>query len=447
VGTLGAGMDLAAALAYLDAHANLEAVPAREVDRLQTRLDRMRALVGLMGDPQAAYPVVHLTGTNGKTSTARMVTALLAAKGLSVGTYTSPHLQRVNERVSWNGEPISDGALVELIEAVAAIETVLDERPSYFELLTAGAFRWFADVAVDVAVVEVGMGGGWDATNMADGQVAVVTNVELDHVEYLGPDVASIAAEKAGIVKPGSHLVLGDVAPPLDAAFRSAGAAEVWAQEAEFGCEGNRLAVGGRLLDLRTPGGYYEDVYLPLHGSHQGGNAAVALATAEAFFGGPLDDDVVAEGFASVTTPGRMEIVSRRPLVVLDGAHNPAGARAAAATLDEEFTPGPGGGRVLVVGMMAEKDPAEMLGALEAGAARLVVACAADSPRALPADDVAAAVRALGVEAVVARSVAAAVDQALAAASPDDVVLVTGSLYVVGEARTALLSSSSSSSS
>ena len=429
-------MDLGAALAFLDSHVNLEALPAREVGALSRRQGRMQRLVALLGDPQDACPVVHLTGTNGKTSTARMVTALLAAKGLSVGTYTSPHLERVNERIAWNGDPIGDGALVEVVETLAAVETAVEERPSYFELLTAGAFRWFADVAVDVAVVEVGLGGRWDATNVADATVAVVTNVSLDHVDYLGRDVEAIAREKAGIVKPGCHLVLGETTPEVAALFRAAGAAEVWARDEHFGCEQNRLAHGGRLLDLRTPGAAYDDVYLPLHGAHQGDNAAVALATAEAFFDGPLDTDVVEEALASVTSPGRMEVMTRHPLCLLDGAHNPAGARSAALTIAEEFSDV--AGRWLVVGMMVERDPIELLDALEARSARGVVACAADSPRALPAPAVAAAARGLGVEAEVAGSVPEAVARALALAGPDDLVLVTGSLYVVGAARAAL---------
>src|SRR5437763_13509887 len=215
-------MDLAGALAYLDDHVNLETdASARAAVK---RLDRVGRLVELLGEPQKAYPVLHLTGTNGKGSTARILTALLVAKGLSTGTYTSPHLERFNERIAWNGEPISDGALVEVLESVAGIEVVLDSPPTVFEILTTAAFRWFADVAVDAAVVEVGLGGRWDATNVADGQVAVVTNVSLDHAETIGPTLADIATEKAGIVKPGSTLILGESDPPLADIFRGAGA-------------------------------------------------------------------------------------------------------------------------------------------------------------------------------------------------------------------------------
>src|SRR5881275_2144167 len=266
-------MDLAGALAHLEGHINLETDPSARA--AAKRLDRVARLTELMGEPQRAYPVVHLTGTNGKGSTARILTALFVAKGLSVGTYTSPHLERFNERIAWNGEPISDAAFVEIIDAVASIERVMEEPPTVFEILTAAAFRWFADIAVDVAVVEVGLGGRWDATNVADGQVAVVTNISLDHAETIGPTLVDIATEKAGIVKPGSTLVLGETDPELAGIFRAGATADIVERDRDFGCEANRLAHGGRLLDLRTPGASYDDVYIPLHGAHQGENAAI----------------------------------------------------------------------------------------------------------------------------------------------------------------------------
>jgi dihydrofolate synthase/folylpolyglutamate synthase len=323
-----------------------------------------------------------------------------------------------------------------VIEVVAGVEQAMDELPTVFEILTAATFRWFADIAVDVAVVEVGLGGRWDATNVADGQVAVVTNVSLDHAETIGPTLVDIATEKAGIVKPGSALVLGETDPTLAQIFRAAGAADVWDRDRDFACEGNRLAHGGRLLDLRTPGAAYRDVYIPVHGAHQGENAAVALAAAEAFFGAPLDGEVVEEALAAVRIPGRLEIVGRHPLTVLDGAHNPAGARAAGEAIAEAF--GDASGTVLVVGLLQGKDPAEMLEALGARNARMLVACPAPSPRTLPPEDLANAGRALGLEVEAARSVPEALARAFAVAAPEDLVLVTGSLYVVGAARAAL---------
>jgi len=421
------------AVAYLDAHVNFETAPSR---RAAPTLERMEALCALLGDPQRAYPVVHLTGTNGKGSTARMASALLSAHGLSVGTYTSPHLQRINERLAWNGEPIGDADLAAALLDLEHYEVHLGVRLTHFELLTAAAFRWFADSAVDVAVLEVGMGGRWDATNVADASVAVVTNVGLDHVEVIGPTRAAIAAEKAGIVKAGTTLVLGETDPVLVPVFESRRPAALWLRDREFGCERNVVAVGGRVVDLRTPGGSLEDVFVPLRGPHQGDNAAAALAGAEAFFGRALDDGVVAEAFAGVQVPGRFEIVRRQPLVVLDGAHNPDGVRALRRTLEEDFA-----GRrpeVLVVGFTAGRDPAEMLRLLGASRARLVLTCPPSHPRGLPATEVASVARAVGVRAEAAPTVAAAVARAMEAVADDEFVLVAGSLYVVGDARTAL---------
>jgi dihydrofolate synthase/folylpolyglutamate synthase len=427
-------MEFAEALAFLDAHVNLEADPSPRAAAM--RLDRIRRVLELMGDPQHAAPVIHLTGTNGKGSTARMITALLVARNLSVGTYTSPHLERITERLAWNGEPVGEEDFGAAVGHVAELEPLLDGgRLSHFEILTAAAFRWFADNAVDVAVLEVGLGGRHDATNTADAAVAVVTNVDLDHTAVIGPTRADIAAEKAGIVKPDSLLVLGETDPALFPVFERAGAAELWVREEGFACVDNRPAHGGRMLHLRTPGAEYPEVFLPLHGAHQGENAAVALAAVEAFFGGPLHEDVVAEAFASVRVPGRMEVVGRRPLCILDGAHNPAGAEAAAATLAEEF--GGVDSRVLVVGMLAGRDPVRMLEPY--GPARLVVACPAPSPRTLPPEEIAAVAESLGAAAAVEPTVAAAVRRGRMEAGEDELLLVTGSLYVVGSARSLLV--------
>ncbi|HSH23593.1 MAG TPA: Mur ligase family protein [Acidimicrobiales bacterium] len=424
------------ALAYLDAHVDYEALASGRFEAPD--VERMRRLCDLSGDPQHAQPALHLTGTNGKGSTARMATSLLAAHGLSVGTYTSPDLGRVNERLSRNGVPIDDEAFAETVAAVAGLEEASGVRPSRFEILTLAALRWFAEEAVDVAVVEVGMGGRWDATNVVDGTVAVVTNVGLDHTGVLGATRIDIAGEKSGIVKPISTLVLGETDPQVVAVFEAAGPAATWRRHVEFDCSTNQVAVGGRLLDLRTPGASYEEVFLPLHGEHQGENAVAAVAAVEAFFGRPADDDVLREALAGVAVPGRFEVVGRQPLVVLDGAHNPDGCRAAARTLDDfSFAGAP----VLVVGMNKGRSTLDMLRALGVDRARLVVACAVDWPRAMPADDVAAAARALGADAEVVARVPDALQRALAVASVDDAVLVTGSLYLVGAARPLLVGS------
>jgi len=395
----------------------------------------MRELCAVLADPQHDQPTVHVTGTNGKGSVARMVTRLLGAHDLPVGTYLSPHLERVNERISRNGEPISDEALARMLTDLAGVEPLLQHRPSYFELLTAAAFRWFSDEAVAAAVVEVGLLGRWDATNVVDGTVAVLTNVGHDHTDGRGDWRSHIAEEKAGIVKAGSTFVVGETAPELAPVFDATPAQETWWRDRDFACTQNRLAVGGRLLSLRTPGGSYDDVLLPLHGEHQGENAAVALAAAEAFFDRPLEDDLVREAFVSVENPGRFEVVRHDPLLILDGAHNPEGALAAAATLAEGFTIL--GQRRLVVGVLEGRDPSELLAILDAASAAEVVCCTPDSPRALDAAALAAEVRAAGGTARVVPDVGDALAVALEASRDEDAVLVTGSLYTVGLARTA----------
>jgi dihydrofolate synthase/folylpolyglutamate synthase len=431
--------DLPDALAWLDAHIDFESnMPSR---RSLPTLDRMRTLAGLLGDPQQAYPAVHITGTNGKGSTAAMTTSLLGAQGLTVGTYTSPNLSRVNERISRNGVPIDDDAFVEVLESLARLERLMDDRPTRFELLTAAALAWFADEAVDVAVIEVGLGGRWDCTNVVDGEVGVLTNVSFDHTEVLGPTLEDIARDKSGIFKEGSRVVIGETDPTLVALLRraaeEAGAAEVWLRGPDFACTANRLAVGGRLIDVRTPGAAYGELLVPLHGAHQGDNASCALAAVEAFFGAPLAEEVVEEALATVRVPGRLEVVGRHPLVVVDGAHNVAGMMVLARALIEEFSVD--GEAQAVVGMLTGRDPAAMLEALLTAGVRSVVACAPNSPRALPAEVVAEAAAALGMEVEVAATPTEAVALAVSRAGPDDRVVVCGSLYVVADARRLLV--------
>jgi dihydrofolate synthase/folylpolyglutamate synthase len=392
----------------------------------------MRDLASALADPQASAPVIHITGTNGKGSTARIVTALLNAHGLSAGTYTSPDLERVTERIAWNAEPISDEAFAEQLEAIAELERHTGIRPTRFDILTLAAFRWFADLAVDAMVLEVGLGGRWDSTNVADAAVAVVTNVGLDHVDVLGPTRVEIAAEKAGIVKPGSTLVLGETTPDLVEIFERTRPAAMWLRGRDFDVEENRVAIGGRAIDVRTPAASYDDVFLALHGAHQGENAAVAVAAVEAFFGRASDEAVVREALAAVTSPGRFEIIGRAPLVVLDGAHNAAGALAVAATLDDFSVAGE---RIIVFGTNRPHEPLELLEALDARQARLVIATAADFHRSVAPAQIVAAAESLGIEAIAVADVPDAVARARSLATPDDVILVTGSLYVVGEAR------------
>jgi dihydrofolate synthase/folylpolyglutamate synthase len=419
------------ALRYLDQHASYD-----KTGRITSpSLSNITALCEALGDPQHAAPVVHITGTNGKGSTAQMISRLLVASGLTVGTYTSPHLERVNERISRNLEPISDEDFAEQIAAIADVATIVGREPGYFEIMTAAAFRWFADVAVDVMVIEVGLLGRWDATNVADATVAVVTNIGMDHMEFAGPTLEHIAREKSGIIKPGSATVVGETRPELVAIFAAAGGASTLVVDEDFELMGNRLAIGGRLLDIRTPTTIYTDVYVPLHGAHQGRNAAVALVAAEAFFAAPLAEDVVLEGFGDVTMPGRFEVLGRQPLVILDGAHNPAGADTCAQVFFEDFDPE--GRRILVVGTL--RDPEEMLAAFRADEFDIVFACTAPSPRGVPAAAVADAARRLGCDNVsVFDTVEQACRRAMENADGDDAILVTGSLYIAGAARPVL---------
>jgi dihydrofolate synthase/folylpolyglutamate synthase len=431
-------MALGDALAWLDRHQNLERMLA---NRAAARPDgrRIRVLMNLLGDPQRTFPSIHLTGTNGKTSTARALTQLLLAQGLSTGTYTSPNLERINERMMANLAPIRDDELTAVLNDLAVLEPMLapEDRPTWFELVTAAAFSWFADLPVDVGVIEVGLGGRWDATNVVDAAVAVVTNVGLDHVELLGPTRAHIAKEKAGIIKPGSTLVLGEEDPELYEIFAGEQPETLWWTGRDFAVESNRVAVGGRLLDLRTPAARYTEVFLALHGAHQADNFLHALVAAEAFFGRPLDETVVMEAATRLESPGRLEVVHRNPVVVLDGAKNVGGAAAALRAVEEEF--GQTRSRLLVVGLLNGHDPEEMLTALGAASSRMVVACAPATPRAVAAETVAEAARAAGaVEVRTVGTVEEAVDVALSEAYEDDLILVGGTLYVVGAARTHL---------
>jgi dihydrofolate synthase / folylpolyglutamate synthase len=425
-------VDYAAAVAYLDEHASYD-----KTGRVTSpTLEPITRLVEAMGEPQLAAPVIHVTGTNGKGSTAQMITRLLMAQGLSVGTYTSPHLERVNERMARNAAPITDEEFAEQVAAIADLEGVTGVRPSYFEACTAAAFRWFSDTAVDVAVVEVGLLGRWDATNVVTAQVAVITNIGMDHNEFAGPTLVDIAREKAGIIKPVSAAVIGEVQAELVDVLSEPPAASRLRRGIDFETAGNQLAVGGRLVDLRTPTTIYPEVFVPLHGAHQGDNASIALAATEAFFAAPLSPDVVEEGFGGVVVPGRFEILGHQPLVIVDGAHNPPGADTCAQVFFDDFAPE--GRRILVIGTLRE--PTAMLEALRADEFDVVVACTAPSPRGVPVEKVAAAAHALGCDEVVAlETVREACAYAVRSADGDDAVLAAGSLYVAGEARRALI--------
>ncbi len=422
--------------------------------RLEPSLDRIRAFTELLGEPQHAYRVVHLTGTNGKTSTSRMVDALLRALDLRTGRFTSPHLETINERISVDGEPLDDEAFVRAFNDVAPYTHLVDEdQPhplSFFETVVGMAYAAFADAPVDVAVVEVGMGGGWDATNVVEADVAVVLPVSVDHAKYLGATPEAIAQEKAGIIKAGSVAVSAAQEPEVEAVL-AARVAEVGAslvrEGVDFGVVSRTPAVGGQIVSIEGLRGRYDDLFLPLYGAHQAQNAAVALASVEALVGGaePLDAELVAAAFAEVTSPARLEIVRRSPTVVLDAAHNPHGARASAEALEDSFTFDP---LIGVLGVMADKDVEGLLVALEPVLAH-VVATQNSSDRSMSAADLgAAAVEVFGEErvtvvprlldAIEAAATLAEAGESVSASIGAGAVLVTGSVVTAGEARTLL---------
>jgi dihydrofolate synthase/folylpolyglutamate synthase len=346
-------------------------------------------------------------------------------------------LESVRERIQVDGELISEEDFADSVAAVANAEGIGVIRPSYFEIVTAAAFRWFSDAAVEVAVVEVGMLGRWDATNVVVPDVSVITNIALDHTEFAGPTLTHIATEKAGIMKEGSVAVVGETREELQPIFANEPHAGLILRGEQFDVADNHLALGGRQIHVRTHRGEYDDMFLPLHGWHQGDNAAVAIAAVEAFFDKGLDRETVIEGLAMVSMPGRFEVVGHQPLVILDGAHNPAGADVCAGVFFEDFDPH--GRRILVVGALGGRDIAETLSALKVDEFEMVVCCTAPSPRARSGREIAAVATQMGCTNVVsAESVEKGCEMALADADSDDAILVTGSLYVVGAARTFL---------
>src|SRR5918995_2257486 len=360
--------------------------------RVAPSLGRIRALTELLGDPQHCYPVIHLTGTNGKGSTAAMIDSLLRADGLRTGRFTSPHVMGVTERITVNGEPIRDERFDALWREIEPYVEIVDGhlidgvRLTFFEIITAMAYAAFADAPVDVAVVEVGLGGAWDATNVADADVAVVTPIDLDHTHLLGRTITEIAREKAGIIKPGAHAILaGQTVEAAEVLL--ARCAEVGAlpqrEGVDFGVIDRRLAVAGQLLRLNGADGPVDEIFLPLYGAHQASNAAQALAATEAFLGlKALHPDVVRDGFAQVRLPGRLELVRRSPSVVLDAAHNPHGAPAAAAAITEAFAFTP---LIGVVAVMADKDARGVLEVFEEIMNQVVITQVASTSRGLPA--------------------------------------------------------------
>ncbi|QIG40556.1 bifunctional folylpolyglutamate synthase/dihydrofolate synthase [Microbacterium sp. 4R-513] len=413
---------------------------------VQPRVERTRRVLELLDDPQRTYRVVHVTGTNGKTSTSRMIESLVRAHGLRTGLFTSPHLERFTERIMIDGEPIDDAAIAEAWDEVepfiglvdAELAAAGDAPLTFFELLTVLAFVAFADAPVDVAVVEVGMGGSWDSTNTADGDVAVIAPIDLDHADRLGETIGEIASVKAGIIKDGAAVVSSRQDAAAEQVLRAAAAekgATIAFEGQDFALAEGRLAVGGQAITVRGLAGVYEDEYLPLYGAHQGFNAALAIAAVESLIGGgtqPITGDILAEGLGQSTSPGRLQLVGVSPTVLVDAAHNPHGARALVEALRESFDFDEWG---VVLGILADKDAAGIVAAL-APVATHVFATAPASDRANDADRIADLAELAGLAVTVHGDVADASDAAREWASASDrrAVVIAGSVVLAGEA-------------
>ena len=418
-------------------------------NRIAPTLERIAALVDILGSPQLTYPTIHIGGTNGKTTTARMIDSLLFEMGLRTGRFTSPHLESYLERICINGQPIDAKELIFSFNDVSPYFDLMDgkfDNPiSFFEAITALAFAAFAEHPIDVGVIEVGMGGQWDATNVVDADVSVITPIGLDHMEYLGNTITEIAATKAGIIKEQGFVVLAQQTP--EAAFELLRrAAEVGADVAreglEYSIDSRAIAVGGQLISITGLRGHYDEIFLPLHGKHQASNAAAALIAVEAFFGEQdLDIDAVRAGFANVTSPGRCEVIHRDPTIILDAAHNPHGAKAIAETMQTEFTFDDVTG---IVALMADKDALGILQALEPVMNQIIVTTNSSERSMNVVDLTRLATQVFGADRVFAEdTLQAAIDRATKDAirplSDESLaILITGSVVTVGEARTAV---------
>ncbi|MGE0214783.1 bifunctional folylpolyglutamate synthase/dihydrofolate synthase [Mycolicibacterium sp.] len=424
--------DAASAQAYL---AGLGGHPrSRAAGDPSTR--RVEAITAGLGCPNRRYPAVHITGTNGKGSTSAMTTRLFRGRGLRVGTYTSPHVRSVTERIAVNEEPVSVAHFADALGRVAWMARRVGVTPTWFEAVTAAAFVVFADAEVDVAVVEVGMLGRWDATNVVRSTVAVVTNVALDHTDRAGPSRVHIATEKAGIVHPGAVLVLGETDPVLVSIFAARNPRRLLRSGVDVEATRRRVTHRGSTVDLTTPWGAHRSVPVALLGRHQCHNAALATAAAQCFLNSDLDAAVIRRALAGVRLAGRAEVIGSEPTVLVDGAHNGAAAAALRATVDEHFPTARR--RVLVCGMSGSRDPADLLTGIGAADFDLVVATECGAPDAVSADVVAASAHRLGIGVTVAADAESAVGAVVDSAAPEDLVVVAGSFHLVAPAHAAL---------
>ena len=417
--------------------------------RIAPSLERIAALVDILGSPQLTYPTIHVGGTNGKTTTSRMIDALLFAHGLRTGRFTSPHLETYLERIAINGQPIDPKELIFSYNDIAAYLDLMDEKfehpISFFEAMTALAFVSFAEHPIDVGVIEVGMGGQWDATNVVEADVSVIMPIGFDHMEYLGNTLHEIASTKAGIIKENGFIVLAQQEPEAAKELIRKAAevgADVVREGIEFSVTSRAIAVGGQLLTIQGVNETYEEIFLPLHGRHQASNAAAALVAVEAFFGDqPLDIEAVRSGFAAVASPGRCEVVHRDPTVILDAAHNPHGARALAETLKAEFNFDE---IIAVVGILGDKDAAGIFKELESIVDHVIVT-QSSSDRAMASSEVKKIASSIfGADRVfeisdLSQALDKAVKDSIRPLSEETVgVIVTGSVVTVGQARTYL---------
>lgn len=418
-------------------------------NRIAPTLERISALVDMLGSPQLTYPTIHIGGTNGKTTTSRMVDSLLFEMGLRTGRFTSPHLESYLERICINGQPIDAKEMIfsfnDISPYLDLMDTKFDNPISFFEAITALAFAAFAEHPIDVGVIEVGMGGQWDATNVVDADVSVIMPIGLDHMEYLGSTIAEIARTKAGIIKEQGFVVLAQQEPEAAVELLRRAAevsADVAREGLEYSIDSRAIAVGGQLISITGLRGHYDDIFLPLHGKHQASNAAAALIAVEAFFGEQdLDIDAVQAGFANVTSPGRCEIIHRDPTIILDAAHNPHGAKAIAETIQSEFTFDDVTG---IVALMADKDALGILQALEPIMNQIIVTTNS-AARSMPVSDLEAlATQVFGADRVFAQpTLADAIEKAIKdsvrpLSDESLAILITGSVVTVGEARTAV---------